>query len=546
MSEVSQKKKKALARFRKTDNPAMKRAKALMEYLPDSSTLETQEFFRQEYSSVYRVILDALHQFDYKFINENQNVPMTEVINVLKILKKLMTNMENRIRQRWQARSISSLITELVMYDNNFQIRCHGVDLLMTFMDILRDVADNSVLLIFRHVVNFIPFCNPTKDKLKHWFSQKQLIGHSSVFSFAKRDNLEEVSDEDRCVEEAHLLQNVLAFTSRHKRSDHFQFWFNLLKVYIFPILYPAFCQNNGFYDNKDEKKTTGFRPEAPAQVQVIVVKWLIDAMEDKVLESNICGERENLNFVMEIFRQTFTLPIEYSEDIVTVIKCFEGWVKGKTNVPNLTSHIQHTMRMMMDHAFPAFCLISSQFEEPSTRLHSGSRRDTREPREQICLSVIRLYKLLANETKFVLSDSTWEHLLVTLLNATNYLVKTEEGENEKLVKPLIGCLFECYMLSRTRETLWEVLQEKVRSWTSCKAAVLEWTIKLKKLTQQLLNTLAMVTTHGPAGRPRRTAVDQSRHGKSPHNPPPVLNKRITKKKKQGHHQSNRFSPLPL
>ena len=120
--------------------------------------------------------------------------------------------------------------------------------------------------------------------------------------------------------------------------------------------------------------------------------------------------------------------------------------------------------------------------------------------RMKICGQVLNVYRLMATEPWVQLTELTWERLLVTLLNAANYLIKTSEFQarpftdanfEDKLVVPLLECLFQCYLQSSTRTPLWDVLQDKVSSWIHCKPAVATWKRRLVTLTVELLNILA-------------------------------------------------------
>ena len=124
------------------------------------------------------------------------------------------------------------------------------------------------------------------------------------------------------------------------------------------------------------------------------------------------------------------------------------------------------------------------------------------------------------------LTEETWERLLVSLLNAANYLIKTKEFMQrpftdaqfeDKLVVPLLDTLFQCYLRSATRMTLWEELRDKITSWIHAKPAVIVWRRKLLALTSELLDILsddAHVSRTTPAAtRPRnRKASVPQRH----------------------------------
>lgn len=126
-----------------------------------------------------------------------------EVVEVFNVLERLMLDIPDLIQKRWQARSIGPLsarscalrllrssqpafdcvcvgnmITDLLAYDNRFKIRLRGLELLLNFIDILKDASDQAILSCFADTINFVPFCD-VYPKVKPWFQSRSLFGQS-------------------------------------------------------------------------------------------------------------------------------------------------------------------------------------------------------------------------------------------------------------------------------------------------------------------------------------------------------------------------------
>ncbi len=167
-----------LIKFFKSENPPVKRLKSITSFYADVFA-DAKDFHTQHYSSVYKVILDCLHHFD--FVGKTEPVPIEDIFEVLTVLSRLLPDIQSHLQKRWQARSIGNLIQSLVMYGNRFDLRSRGLDILLLFMDILHVQCDHSITAILSDVINFGPLCEPavasSQPKLKAWFEARPLTG---------------------------------------------------------------------------------------------------------------------------------------------------------------------------------------------------------------------------------------------------------------------------------------------------------------------------------------------------------------------------------
>ncbi len=180
-----------------------------------------------------------MHHFAH-ISSRNDAVAIDAVLDVLSILGQLLTTMQELIHKGWQARSIGNLIRELVMWDNRWEIRRKGVELMLAFCDVLRGSCDNTVLAVFGSLVNYVPFCTERNKLLKAFFVTKTLCAKSENFKsenfFANQSETPPVARQ--MDESLQVLQMILyKATSKHHDQESFDFWFTLLEERIFPHL---------------------------------------------------------------------------------------------------------------------------------------------------------------------------------------------------------------------------------------------------------------------------------------------------------------------
>ena len=223
---------------------------------------------------------------------------------------------------------------------------------------------------------------------------------------------------------------------------------------------------------------------------------------------NELCNDSTNLALILEIFRQSFILlPQGYA----SIIQRHPGSIHplGARRVPR-TDNLQLHAKRHRNHGRP--CLSPHSVSSPQhIRMVRGMEREDSQQQQltssrhdedteftssflaathayrtqlKLCGLVIQFYTLISQEPFVILNEATWEHLLVTLLNATNYLVKMGQFESnsveaaskrlsnmgngaedttnsgagtqhtevystmEHLINPLLSCLFDCYLRS--------------------------------------------------------------------------------------------------
>jgi len=128
--------------------------------------------------------------------------------------------------------------------------------------------------------------------------------------------------------ESLRMLDNILNFIAADVRRKRFPFWFDLLKNRILPTLYPAVCTvlRLGVTQASEQAvgsalppvgmvlNNPGFRPECPPEIQAVMVQWLTRCVRVPELCNVLLGDELNTKLVLEIFRQTFTMPVSSAD----------------------------------------------------------------------------------------------------------------------------------------------------------------------------------------------------------------------------------------
>jgi hypothetical protein len=155
---------------------------------------------------------------------------LVDVKEVLDTLSKLMD---------------ANTILQLLDYDNLFEIRGRGCELLIKFLDIVSQTfekeKDQKLTKAFAGCVNFLPFCGPFAEKTRTILETFSIRGQEN-FSYAKK-NIPQTPTESII-----LFRMVLSFIASPERIGNFAFWMKMLHENIFTQLYPfAYDENNSF-----------------------------------------------------------------------------------------------------------------------------------------------------------------------------------------------------------------------------------------------------------------------------------------------------------
>jgi hypothetical protein len=227
--------------FFKEDLAPIKRIKALTAWRSAVPVAERVETHNTHCSLVYKVVLDALQKFEFLASSKKEQVQLDEALETIDAFYWMMEDVREKVQKKWQAKSITNMIVQMLDYDNVHPLRVKGVVVLLKFLDILcggdqfatGNTAESewsqALLKAVGSCVNFGPCAKFFSEKVKSALevnSARFLDG----FSYAKR-TMPQTEEET-----IQLFKTVLDFV---KESQNFDFWINTLYEYLFPQLYP-------------------------------------------------------------------------------------------------------------------------------------------------------------------------------------------------------------------------------------------------------------------------------------------------------------------
>uniref|UniRef100_A0A8C7G7U7 Ral GTPase activating protein catalytic subunit alpha 1 n=1 Tax=Oncorhynchus kisutch TaxID=8019 RepID=A0A8C7G7U7_ONCKI len=240
-----------------------------------------------------------------------------------------------------------------------------------------------------------------------------------------------------------------------------------------------------------------------------------------EVVRRVLCSSRTNVNFITEIFRQAFLLPMCEAAAMRKVVRVYQEWfaqedkplfmkepeeerifsTAGEVNlepVPqqgpekeevrySVHAGVQPTLQVFVTNSANVFLL------EPANEL-----KMLLEEHVDMCKRVLNIYRsLVMHET---MDQKTWEQILLVLLRVTECVMKRPPSimphgkKNMTLSGRLAGTLIVAWIKGNlnvyiSRE-LWDDLLAVLSSLTCWEELVTEWSLTMETLTKVLARNL--------------------------------------------------------
>ena len=130
------------------------------------------------------------------------------------------------------------------------------------------------------------------------------------------------------------------------QKPSAFEFWFGMLKSQYLPTFYPDVCQRLKIISDSTYfllfsrqwqcntlffAAPLGFRPYCPPQIHETFVTHLDTWMKDESIATVLWSSEENVQIMLEVYRQSCRMPIQYTESIKKSINVFKllFWVSA-------------------------------------------------------------------------------------------------------------------------------------------------------------------------------------------------------------------------
>ncbi|XP_052476088.1 ral GTPase-activating protein subunit alpha-1 isoform X6 [Carassius gibelio] len=268
-----------------------------------------------------------------------------------------------------------------------------------------------------------------------------------------------------------------------------------------------------------------------------------------EVVRRVLCSSRTNVNFITEIFRQAFLLPMCEAAAMRKVVRVYQEWISQQdkpvfmrepeedqfTGQPDST-HEQRTDKEEEDIGLtvsihsrnPNWCRNSgsksSDSEVLEYNVHAGVQatlqvfitnssnvflveaanelKSLLEEHVDMCKRVLNIYRsLVMHET---MSQKTWEQILLVLLRVTECVMKRPPSimphgkKSNTLSGRLAGAIFQTLIVAWIKgnlnvyisRELWDDLLSVLSSLTCWEELVTEWSLTMETLTKVLARNL--------------------------------------------------------
>ncbi|KAJ3431844.1 rho gtpase-activating protein [Anaeramoeba flamelloides] len=414
---LDKKKNLFLNEKKKTSN----RLHALSEYLTISNlSQESESDFLQKHSSLlYSLILDAFSGYPESTLD----------------------------------RKGTSLLATLCSLKNKADIRRISIGILFQFIDQLGENADNSIFEVLEGSICFDTFLDKTE---------------SNKVSFRTKPNQTEI--EELVVldstpfdpnERLMIFQNYLTFIT--EKTQNHEFWFDIFKNHFFITLYPLISEKVGILESKSD---LGFQSKCPDQIQQLISIFLIKWLKDDNLKKILYKSKENMEFALEIIRQTLILPKKFENDVISIIKQLQIWFLDQTGFIIQTPNLQYYLQNCIVHIFNSLIIIIKSNEKSALF-----------PRMQVLLEFL---EDISKQKQIYLSKTTWNVFLQNIINLLNYCYLDNYPDlnqiDPKFSSLLINRILNIWIYSQTNSRYyWNNLKQIILKMNDCIDFQIQW-----------------------------------------------------------------------
>lgn len=486
---------KKLANFFKEKEKSSKRYKAIISYV-ESNPPESDErkFFNEQYEGIFQVLWERLEESDEMF-RKGKN--LKELIQMLDILKKILTYIQQVINSRWNMEKIGTIISRCLLYNNQQPVRQAGFELLLYFIEALQNSMEEQHQTMFATAINLYPFLE--KDiVLKHFPKEPPtdaLLPSVPPVPPSKKDAAE-------------LLDYFLEFITN--KSSNFLFWFNMFKEKYLMTFYPKIFQELRLMDKYDD---TGFKNLCPPEIQAVIIDKLITWSDRPQIFGIIWDSNSNGPIMLEINRQSCLIPLSFAATIKKSMQLYRSWLMNSQKNKIFAEQVQQYWRQFIKN-------LSLVFTIPA-------KTDEIENQHQLCKEILFIYNFFAVELSSKLAKETWEVLQYTMLNSTFDLMNKSsdpmilsllsqsspnalQSGNSSFADHMFGALYFFWIRSQiTTAEQWKEIAKKVTSLVNWKANIVQWKEKLLQLTYILRDFLYTIKeTEDPESDPNKTKKD--------------------------------------
>ncbi|XP_046445727.1 ral GTPase-activating protein subunit alpha-1-like isoform X1 [Daphnia pulex] len=229
---------------------------------------------------------------------------------------------------------------------------------------------------------------------------------------------------------------------------------------------------------------------------------------EVTVVQDVLFGTRENVNLVVELYRQAFLLPLQQSPSIRKILSLYRDWIHRKVDAPpfmhepiedsvsqrnasrehtNVYAGMQNVLQIFITQVASVFM----SWVPPGSLVFLEEQVD-------ICKRVLNIYRYMVMNSP--MEQKTWEQLLLVLLQVTSQVLgnKVPDKKEDTLGNRLAPALFQTLIVTWIRANLnvvitvdlWDQFVLTLSGLTVWEELIREWAKTMDILTRVLAKNL--------------------------------------------------------
>uniref|UniRef100_A0A8C1GEW4 Ral GTPase activating protein, alpha subunit 1 (catalytic) n=1 Tax=Cyprinus carpio TaxID=7962 RepID=A0A8C1GEW4_CYPCA len=231
-----------------------------------------------------------------------------------------------------------------------------------------------------------------------------------------------------------------------------------------------------------------------------------------EVVRRVLCSSRTNVNFITEIFRQAFLLPMCEAAAMRKVVRVYQEWISlqdkpvfmREPEEDRFTGQLDSTHEQRSDkeeetpsvsvHHYSLFFLQVFITNSSNVFLLEAANelKSLLEEQVDMCKRVLNIYRsLVMHET---MNQKTWEQILLVLLRVTECVMKRPPSimphgkKSNTLSGRLAGAVFQTLIVAWIKGNLNVYVSREL--WDDLLSLVTEWSLTMETLTKVLARNL--------------------------------------------------------
>jgi len=384
----------------------------------------------------------------------------SEVADMMLILRNVLTHLSELIRKKWQTRSIAAVLEKLLYKENKISVREPAFTLLLIFLEAVQ-VLEAPQVDLFASAIDMSVFAVGPNQSTR--YRKVALTAPDKTCVLVPSNN---AGNPENSVK---LWEDMLAYITN--KPAVFEFWMDHLKKQYFSIFYPDVSKRVGISDDD-----CGFPAYCPHPIQKVNITHLALWLSNPQISTILWSSEENIQLILEMFRQCCKLPISYADTIRVGITTFLNLFISRT----FPFPKEMETRLVEFRKF-FFQQLSSVFKI--------NNEDKQQEHVNLCLEVVAQFKQIFLDRYESFALETQECLLNTLLETTIDTCKSPNAVG--LARTMLDTVFFIWIhTKRNTEEMWANLQRGIASTFGLMESITQTRLKLIQLTLLIKKTM--------------------------------------------------------